>query len=224
MVYFIGAVIAIISYLIGSISPSILLSKAFGKGDIRESGSGNAGATNMLRTNGVGMGLATLILDISKGIAAVLIGWLVTSICTGRISAVTPVENAILSSLGFIAGIFVVVGHDFPIYFGFKGGKGVATSLGVCLIWDWKVGLVVLVFALFLMLITRYVSLGSISAAVIFLAMEAYKMYEHFNPVELICAAALSLLLIARHSANISRLFKGTENKLSFGKNKKSDQ
>ncbi len=219
MVYLIAFLIAALSYLIGSISPAIIISKAFGKGDIRQSGSGNAGATNMLRTNGPLMGAATLILDILKGIIPVLIAWGAAAICRSSIGEASYQENMVISALGYIAGLFAVVGHDFPLYFGFRGGKGVATSLGVVMIWDWQMGLIVLVLALLIMLLTRYVSLGSISAAVIFVALELYRSFsEGFKLLPLLCSVLLAILLIARHHANIGRLLKGTENKLSFKK------
>ncbi len=219
MVYLIAFLIAAISYLIGSINPAIIISKAFGKGDIRNSGSGNAGATNMLRTNGPAMGAATLVLDIVKGIIPVLIAWGAAAICRSSAMEITYQEDMVISALGYIAGLFAVVGHDFPLYFGFKGGKGVATSLGVVLIWDWKAGLIVLVLALIIMLLTKYVSLGSISAAVIFVAIELYNSFSSgFKVLPIICSSLLAVLLIVRHRANIERLLKGTENKLSFKK------
>ena len=121
----------IVSYLIGSVNFSILLSRAIGGKDIRKSGSGNAGATNMLRTYGKKMGVITLVLDILKGVVCVLIARAAVSAAAG--DDLTAVTNA-----AYISGVCVVLGHNFPLYFGFKGGKGVATSLGVVLVLDWK--------------------------------------------------------------------------------------
>ena len=133
---------AVISYLIGSVNFSILLSRIISGKDIRESGSGNAGATNMLRTYGKKMGVITLLLDILKGVIAIL--------------GCRVLFGEAADTLAYIAGVFVALGHNFPLYFGFKGGKGVATSLGVILMLDWKVGLIVAVCAIAVMAITRY--------------------------------------------------------------------
>ena len=142
-------IIAIIAYAIGSINFSVLVSKKIAGFDVREKGSGNAGSTNVLRTVGKKAAVITLIADILKGIVAILIAWIV-----GKF--VKEVSSAILVE---IAALAVVIGHTFPIFFEFKGGKGVATSLGIVLIINWKIGLICLVFALAIMAITRMVSL-----------------------------------------------------------------
>lgn len=200
-------VTAVAAYLIGSVNSSILISRIVSGKDIRQSGSGNAGATNMLRTMGKKYAVITLIIDILKGVIAVLVAGFAAS--HGAPEWVT-----------YIAGICVVLGHNFPIFFGFKGGKGVATSLGVVLMLDWKIGLIVLAAALIIMAATRYVSLGSITAALIFAVLETVMMAVHneFNAVRLVCVLILAGLLIARHHANIGRLIHGTENKLGSKK------
>ena len=124
--------IAIIAYLIGSINFSIILSKKIAGFDVRQKGSGNAGTTNMLRSVGKKAAVITLICDILKGVVAILI-----AIILGNI---VPTQNKAL--LVQVAGIFVILGHTFPIFFGFKGGKGVATSLGILLMSNWKIGLI----------------------------------------------------------------------------------
>lgn len=199
----------IVSYLIGSVNFSILLSRAIGGKDIRKSGSGNAGATNMLRTYGKKMGVITLVLDILKGVVCVLIARAAVSAAAG--DDLTAVTNA-----AYISGVCVVLGHNFPLYFGFKGGKGVATSLGVVLVLDWKVGLAVAVVAILIMAATRYVSLGSIigGAAFIFIEIVKAMVTENVNAVKIICVIIIGGLLIARHHANIKRLLNGTESKL----------
>lgn len=227
--YLIIIAVAVISYLIGSVNFSIILSKVISGKDIRESGSGNAGATNMLRTYGKKMGVVTLLLDVLKGIISVLIAiYIREKIYNGDIlyeaRAVYHVyfEN-FLASLPYIAGVCVILGHNFPLYFGFKGGKGVATSLGVVLMLDWKVGLIVAVCAIAIMAITRYVSLGSILGGAMFIVIEIVKAIgtKNYSIVELVCVIIIGGLLIARHHANIKRLINGTENKLSFGKKEK---
>ena len=151
-------VVAIIAYLIGSINFSVIISKKMAGFDVREKGSGNAGSTNVLRSVGKKAAVITLICDILKGVVSILI-----AITVGAI-----VKNVDRELLVQIAGIAVVLGHTFPIFFGFKGGKGVATSLGVLLMSNWQIGLICLVFALVLMALTRMVSLGSCGAAVLF--------------------------------------------------------
>jgi glycerol-3-phosphate acyltransferase PlsY len=209
MTYITIIAVAIVSYLIGSVNFSIILSKAISGKDIRESGSGNAGATNMLRTHGKKMGVITLLLDVLKGIIAIIIAIVIDkNFGTGT------------GVLAYIAGVCVVLGHNFPLYFGFKGGKGVATSLGVVLMLDWKVGLIVAVCALAIMAITRYVSLGSILGGAAFIIAEIVKaiITKQFDIIQLVCVVIIGGLLIARHHANIKRLLNGTENKLGAKK------
>ena len=203
-------VVAIISYLIGSVNFAVLLSKKMAGFDVREKGSGNAGSTNMLGSVGKKAAAITLICDILKGVVAIFVAWLI-----GRI----PNLNA--ATLVQVAGIFVILGHTFPVFYEFKGGKGVATSLGVLLVTNWNIGLVCLAFALVLMAFTRMVSLGSIAAAVlfpilvIFMPSNAYIVEGNY----VVFAIILAILVIFNHRENVKRLLKGTENKLSF-KNK----
>ena len=142
-------VMLLIAYVIGSINFSVIFSKKFAGFDVREKGSGNAGSTNMLRSVGKGAAALTLICDILKGVVAISI-----AIILGNMFKDTNKELLVQ-----IAGIAVVIGHTFPIFFGFKGGKGVATSLGILLMSNWQIGLICLVFALILMILTRMVSL-----------------------------------------------------------------
>ena len=170
--------VAVIAYLIGSINSSILISKAVTGKDIRTSGSGNAGATNMLRTMGKKYAVITLVIDILKGVVALLLAKL-------------AINLGAYTSATYIAGVAVVLGHNFPVFFGFKGGKGVATSLGVVLLLDWKIGLITLVVALAIMAISKYVSLGSITAAVVFMVLQVIAMAvtDSFDIARLICGS-----------------------------------
>lgn len=204
------AIVGVIAYIIGSINSSILISKAVTGKDIRTSGSGNAGATNMLRTMGKKYAVITLIIDILKGVISLII-------------ANIAVRHGAYEATPYIAAVCVVLGHNFPVFFGFKGGKGVATSLGVVLMLDWQIGLVVLVLALAIMAVSRFVSLGSIMAAVVFMVMQTAIMVvkAEFDTVRFICVLILGGLLIVRHRANIVRLLNGTENRL--GAKKKED-
>ena len=204
-------VIAIIAYLIGSINPSIILSKLLGKGDIRTQGSGNAGTTNTLRVLGKGPAVLVLLIDVLKAVIAVLLGkWIIT---WGNTAEAVKIYNdyALMAS-----GIGVILGHNWPIYFGFKGGKGVATSLGVILVIEWRIGLICLVFALTLMLLSRMVSLGSISAAILYPVLVFILPGTAFNSrwLYLAFAIVLALFVLFRHRSNIKRLLDGTENKL----------
>ena len=151
-------IMAVIAYLIGSINFSVIISKKVAGFDVREKGSGNAGSTNMLRSVGKKAAAVTLLCDILKGVVAIIISVLVGNI----------VKEANRELLLQVAGIAVVIGHTFPIFFGFKGGKGVATSLGILLMTNWQIGLICLVFAIVLIVLTRMVSLGSCAAAILF--------------------------------------------------------
>ena len=204
-------IVGIVAYLIGSISFSVIISKKMAGFDVREKGSGNAGATNMLRSVGKKAAILTLLGDALKGVVAILFAIIVGAIA----------KSADKSLLVQIAGILVVVGHTFPVFFGFKGGKGVATSLGVLLMTNWKIGLICLVFALVLMAVTRMVSLGSIGAAVLFPVLVLF-IHTNFTISEgssyFIYSIILAALVIFNHRANIQRILNGTENKLSFKK------
>lgn len=227
MLYIIAGLIALCAYLLGSVNTSIILSKAFFGQDIRTSGSGNAGATNMLRTHGKKMAVATLIGDVLKGVIAVLIAVFVDKIAVSTFDSASLSyfeNNYLLGSLKYIAGIFAVLGHDFPIYFGFKGGKGVATSLGVMMTLNWQVGLIIVALAITIMATSRYVSLGSIVAAAVypfvlftFMIAGGEKILD--NITYLFMAVFLGVLMIVKHHTNITRLKNGTENKL-FSKKK----
>ena len=176
----------VIGYLLGSISTGVIVSRVFGHKDIRSEGSGNSGTTNMLRVMGKKYALLTFAGDLLKGIVAVLIGkaWLGTQ-------------------AGEIVGAFgAILGHNFPLYFGFKGGKGIATSFGCLLI----------------VALTRYVSAGSLGAAVTlpFFIM----LTTPCNPVIWGSVIAICLLAIWRHVPNIKRLMNHTESKISLSQKK----
>ena len=206
-------IVGIIAYLIGSINFSVLISKKMAGFDVREKGSGNAGTTNMLRSVGKKAAAITLICDILKGVISIVI-----AIIVGNIA-----KNLDWELLLQIAGIAVVLGHTFPIFFGFKGGKGVATSLGVLLISNWQIGLICLVFAVVLMALTRMVSLGSCAAAVLFPVLTLF-INQHYTVltdgksgrVYFVYSVILAIIVLYNHRSNIKRILNGTENKLSF--------
>lgn len=207
-------IVAIIAYLIGSINFSIIISKKLAGFDVRQKGSGNAGTTNVLRSVGKKAALITLICDILKGVVAIGIALLVGNI-------VQNVDKALLVQL---AGIFVVVGHTFPIFFGFKGGKGVATALGVLLVTNWQIGLICLVFALVLMALTRIVALGSIAAAILFPVLcffitNNYLVGDSSTRMSyLVFGIIMAVIVIFNHRSNIQRMASGKENRLIFKK------
>ena len=197
--------VALISYMLGSIMFSVIFTKRIKGFDVREKGSGNAGSTNVLRTAGKGVAILTLVCDILKGVLAILFALLMNHI--------DPVDNP--EYLVQVAGIFVALGHTFPIFFKFKGGKGVATSLGLILIINWRIGLICLVFALLLMILSRMVSLGSVSAAVLFPVLtifitEGYIVDGNY----IVFGILLGAFVCFNHRSNIKRLLNGTENKL----------
>lgn len=204
-------VVAIIAYLIGSINFSVIFSKKMAGFDVREKGSGNAGTTNMLRSVGKKAAAITLICDILKGVVAILIAMF--------IAWAFKVENA--SLLVQIAGIAVVLGHTFPIFFGFKGGKGVATALGILIMSNWQIGLICLVFGVVLIALTRMVSLGSCAAAVLFPVLTLF-INEHYIVSQgssyLIYSIILAVIVLFNHRSNIQRILSGKENKISFKK------
>lgn len=200
---------AIIAYAIGSVNFSIILSKKFAGFDVREKGSGNAGTTNMLRSVGKGLAALTLVCDILKGIVAILL-----AIGIGKIA--TDVKPEILVQ---VAGIFAILGHTYPVYFGFKGGKGVATSLGILLLVNWQIGLICLVFALVLMILSRMVSLGSIIAAVLFPILTIFITDNYVvSGNYVIFGIIMAVIVIFNHRSNLKRIYNGEENRLGFKK------
>lgn len=203
-------IVAIIAYAIGSISFSVIFSKKIAGFDVREKGSGNAGSTNVLRTVGKKAAGLTLLCDALKGVVAIGIALLAGLI-------IKELDRALLVQ---IAGITVIIGHTFPVFFGFKGGKGVATSLGVLLITNWQIGLICLVFALLIMVLTKMVSAGSVTASILFPVLTLFIGKEHFI-VEgnyLIFSIALAVMVMFNHRSNIKRILNGTENRISLKK------
>lgn len=184
----------ILGYLFGSLNFAIIYSKLKGE-DIRNYGSGNAGATNVLRTYGKGAAAIVFLLDISKGVIAVLLARIVFD---GLIYDCSAALGAVL-------------GHNFPVYYKFAGGKGVSTSLAVLLILHYPTALIALVSFIIVVISTKYVSLSSIIAAVS--AMISAFVFFRLDVFSIFCAI-IGILCIVRHRANIKRLLKGTENKL----------
>ncbi len=199
---------AIVSYLLGSLNFAIIISKFKYHDDIRRHGSGNAGATNMIRTYGTGAGVFTFLGDLMKAIVAVLL----TEILMGEVSA-------------YVAGVACVLGHVFPVWYKFKGGKGVAVSAAMMLATEPIVFLVIIIVFIAVVAVTKYISLGSIMAALMYplVLMKLYP-FTHINNLSslffiiMICSVTITLLVLYMHRENMQRLLNRTENKFSFKK------
>ena len=197
--------VALVAYLIGSISFSVIFTKKLAGFDVREKGSKNAGSTNVLRTAGKKVAILTLVCDVLKGVVAVLFAKFI-----GKVDNFEYTEYLVQ-----LAGLMVALGHTFPIFFGFKGGKGVATSLGVIMIINWQIGLICLVFALILMILTRIVSLGSVAAAILFPVLTLFITENYSVPGDYrIFGILLGVFVCFNHRANIKRLLKGEEKRI----------
>jgi glycerol-3-phosphate acyltransferase PlsY len=197
-------VIAVASYFVGGLSPAILIGKLTNGRDIREVGSGNAGATNVLRSLGVRLGLLTFVLDVAKGVVPTLAARLIVD----QFAAYYPEA----SYAAYLAGFMVILGHTFPVLLKFRGGKGVSTTVGILFVIQPVLTAALLLLALAIMVATGFVSLGSMVSAVL-IPVAGFLIPQvgwHFG----IFGLCVALLLIWNHRENIDRLFKGTENKI----------
>ncbi len=195
---------SIVAYLLGSVNTAIILSALKGK-DIRKEGSGNAGATNTLRVMGKKAAALVALFDGLKGVVAVLIARLVCSLLgQGAPDAY------------YFSALFVMLGHVYPLYFSFKGGKGVMTTIAVIFMLDWRIGLILFAVCIAIMLISRYVSLGSCIGAAMFPVLVA--IFHTEDTLFIVIAVLIGALAVFKHRTNIVRLIKGTESKLNFNK------
>ncbi|MBR0598850.1 glycerol-3-phosphate 1-O-acyltransferase PlsY [Sinanaerobacter chloroacetimidivorans] len=185
----------VLSYFIGNISPAILIGKMAGI-DIRNQGSGNAGSTNVLRVLGKKAAAATFVIDVLKGAVAVLIGNYIGG-----------------TEVAMACGAAAFVGHIWPLIFGFKGGKGIATAFGVIVALEPGLGLLMAAIALSVIAISRRVSVGSV-VAILLLPLVAY----FFDPIYVLWSAFMAVIALIKHRSNIRRLFRGEEPKISFKK------
>lgn len=195
-------VIAIISYLLGNIASGVLVARAFGVNDIRQKGSGNAGSTNVLRTLGWLPSVLTLAGDCLKGLIACLIG------------------RAVGGDLGMLlAGLCVTLGHDFPVFLGFRGGKGIATSLGMILVISPLLAVSLLAVEIIIVAVTGYMSVASISVTVAYPVLTAIIFRGHPNyGLFVIFSIVCGLLSLYCHRGNLMRLIRHEENRLDFAK------
>lgn len=200
MKYLIILLCVIIGYLLGSLSFAVIIGKLFYKKDVREVGSKSAGATNVLRTLGKKAAAGVTVGDMLKGIIAYLIAF--------------PIGNAfeIGELCAVLAGTGAVFGHIFPLYFNFKGGKGVLSSLALSFMIDWRAAAITLLVAILIMALTKYVSLGSMLGCVFNSIIICF--FAPFDYLKIIPVVFLTLVVIIKHKENIKRLVKGEERKL----------
>ncbi len=200
----------LVGYVLGSIPFGWLLARLAGAGDIRAIGSGNIGATNVLRTGRKGLAVATLVLDLLKATAAVgVVVWLVPTLIAG----VPPGLNrlALTQSLPWAAAMGALCGHIYPVWLGFKGGKGVATYIGGLLAAHWPAAVVFVLVWLIVALATRISSLSAIAALV---AVVGYIVWRDPTITVLTAVLLMTTLILYKHAANITRLIKGQEPKI----------
>ena len=197
----------VVGYFLGNLNGAFLMYKLFAHEDIRKSGSGNAGLTNFMRKFGPSKGIWVLLIDIGKAVLACLIG------------------KFLFAPLGYakeglmVGALAVSLGHDFPVFLGFHGGKGIVCGFSVALCADWRCALAILAVFVISLAVTRYVSLSSILGAVVFCI--SFAVLHWSEPVVAVIGVMIGLLAIFMHRANIKRLLAGTEKKATFSKFKK---
>lgn len=221
--YLLGA--SVIAYLLGSISTAILVARAVGKQDIRDVGSGNAGMTNVLRTFGSRPAVWTTLGDVGKSVLSCLLGGLLLTWGFRHVSDASALTAEQARMAGqYVAGLFCTLGHSFPVFFGFRGGKGVLVGLGMLFVTDWRVALAVVAVFVLVVALWRMVSLGSLCGAAT--AIPATFLLRRFADgagtetvvFAVVMVTLVVIILFAMHHGNIQRLIQGNERKLSFGK------
>ena len=198
-----GLIVCLAGYLLGCIIFGILISKGLYHDDVRTHGSGSAGMTNMLRTYGKGPAALTLLADALKAVVSILIGRLIWGIVGA-----------------YMAGLACMLGHVFPAFYKFKGGKGVVVAAVTVLMTNWKVGLILLLFFVILVAGTRFISLGSVMCMLIYPLLLS-RLLGNAPQITILFAFGLTLIVVLKHTSNIKRLLNGTENKISFTKKDK---
>lgn len=218
---------AVVAYLLGSISTAILVTRAVSKQDIRDVGSGNAGMTNVLRTLGSRPAVWTTLGDVGKSVLAawfggVLLAWAWSHMAHGDVPVLTQAQARLAGQ--YIAGLFCTVGHTFPVFFEFRGGKGVLVGLGMLLVTDWRVAIAVVAVFITVVACSRMVSLGSLCGAAV--AIPATWLLRWLADGEntgtivfsVVLVTLVVTILFVMHRGNIQRIAQGCERKLSFGK------
>ena len=219
-----GLITAVVAYLFGSISFAIILTKMKLKKDIREMGSGNAGFTNVMRCVGAGPAVFTLLFDFLKSAIAGFFGRFVFSF----IEAPDEISKELVIYGAFIGGVFAIIGHMYPVYFGFKGGKGIVTAAAMMAVTDWRVFLLIVATFLILFFTTKIISLSSITCAALygpytFLISYFFEYRTGEFPLRFVIltsllALFLGVFVIVKHKENIKRLLRGEEKKLKAKK------
>lgn len=218
---------AIISYLLGSINTAVLVTKIVtkGKSDIRQMGSGNAGFTNVLRCVGKAPAIVTIVCDALKCVIAVLIGGFIFTFASQFLgSQDTVLANELVNFGKYIAGVFCILGHSYPVYFNFKGGKGVVTAAALIATEDWRVFLCIIATFLIVFIFTKIISISSITAAVLYapytFAMTFIFDYQSgyslsYVIMSTVAALIIGVFVIVKHKENIGRLMRGEEKKIT---------
>ncbi len=196
----------LVPYLLGSINTAILVSKHFYHDDIRKYGSGNAGFTNVMRTYGKKAAIITFAGDILKTLVAILIGWCVFGYLTA-----------------YIAGFACFLGHIFPVFYNFKGGKGVLCMATILLMLDWRIFLALLVVFVGIVMATKYISAGSVICAMMFPLMLNRMNNTGIYMIEFV-AIAIAVIVVIKHRENLKRIFNGTESKFKIKKSKETGE
>lgn len=222
MMYISFISIAVLSYVLGSLNFGVILSNATQKDDVRNHGSGNAGTTNMLRNYGKKLAILTIIGDMAKVFVAIFIAKLIFShtpvvLNETYSSALSSIDSDML--LKSFAGFFCVLGHIFPCWFKFKGGKGVATAGGMVFAIDWRIALILLAIFFLIVIFTKYVSLGSIVMALLY---PVFIFIFHNSVILTGIAVIFTAIVVIAHRENIEKLINHTENKISLGAKKHS--
>ena len=205
MIWLMYILSAVIAYLLGSISVGIITSKLMGGPNLREVGSGNTGATNALRAMGIKGGIIVFVGDILKTIAAVMVGWCVFGYLTA-----------------YIAGFACFIGHIFPVFYRFRGGKGVVCMASLLLMLDWRIFCILVVIFVASVACTKYISFGSVLCSMLFPLILNRMNNTGLSLIEFI-ALAIAVVVVIKHVPNIKRIFKGTESKFEFKKSRKAD-
>lgn len=213
--------IAVVAYLLGSVNFGIILSRKFQKDDVREHGSGNAGATNMLRSYGKVWGILTILGDMAKVAVSILLAFAALKL-TNSYSTVCDFfgENTDIIIKSF-AGFFCVLGHIFPCFFAFKGGKGVATCGGMVFMIDWHIALLLLMLFIMVVFVSKYISLGSLVMA-FFYPILIFIFYH--SAVLTVIAVIFAVIVFVAHRENIKKIINHTENKIEFKKEENQDE
>lgn len=204
--------VAAVSYVLGSLNFGVILSNHIVKDDVRNHGSGNAGTTNMLRSYGKKLAIITILGDMVKVVVSIIIAYLILRLF-GVLDILEYYVDNFQVYIKSFAGFFCVLGHIFPCFFKFKGGKGVATSGGMVFVIDWRIGLILLALLIVIVLVTKYVSLGSIIIAVLY---PVFIFIFYRSAVLTAIAVVFTLIVVVAHRENLKKLINHSENKISF--------